>query len=50
MKLEKELYVLRNSSYFRRYELRIIIWNTDSIPMDEVNIMGEQSSDIYVKG
>ncbi|XP_075757576.1 fer-1-like protein 4 isoform X2 [Pelodiscus sinensis] len=32
------------------YELRIIIWNTDDVVLDDVNpITGEPSSDIYVK-
>ncbi|XP_060713707.1 fer-1-like protein 4 [Tachysurus vachellii] len=33
------------------YELRIIIWNTDDVVLDDVNpFTGEPSSDIYVKG
>lgn len=33
------------------YELRLIIWNTDSVRLEETNIVtGEASSDIYVKG
>uniref|UniRef100_A0A8C5S5I6 C2 domain-containing protein n=1 Tax=Laticauda laticaudata TaxID=8630 RepID=A0A8C5S5I6_LATLA len=32
------------------YELRVIIWNTDDVILDDVNpITGEISSDIYVK-
>ncbi|XP_029468634.1 fer-1-like protein 4 [Rhinatrema bivittatum] len=32
------------------YELRVIIWNTDEVILDDVNpITGETSSDIYVK-
>lgn len=32
------------------YELRVIIWNTDDVILDDVNpITGEPSSDIYVK-
>ncbi|GAB0197135.1 fer-1-like protein 4 [Grus japonensis] len=32
------------------YELRVIIWNTDSVILDDVNLVtGEPSSDIYVK-
>ncbi|XP_054702020.1 fer-1-like protein 4 isoform X1 [Grus americana] len=32
------------------YELRVIIWNTDSVILDDVNpVTGEPSSDIYVK-
>lgn len=34
-----------------RYELRVIIWNTDEVFLDDVNpFTGEPSSDIYVKG
>uniref|UniRef100_A0A8C1SR92 Fer-1 like family member 4 n=1 Tax=Cyprinus carpio TaxID=7962 RepID=A0A8C1SR92_CYPCA len=33
------------------YELRVIIWNTDDVVLDDVNpFTGEPSSDIYVKG
>ncbi|KAG2467304.1 FR1L6 protein, partial [Polypterus senegalus] len=33
------------------YELRIIIWNTEDVILEDVNfITGQQSSDIYVKG
>jgi len=33
------------------YELRCIIWNTDEVTLDDVNVLtGEQSSDIFVKG
>ena len=33
------------------YELRCIIWNTDEVTLDDVNLLtGEQSSDIFVKG
>ncbi|XP_028992475.1 fer-1-like protein 6 [Betta splendens] len=33
------------------YELRIIIWNTEDIILDDTNFLtGQQSSDIYVKG
>ncbi|KAM4691339.1 fer-1-like protein 4 [Rhinophrynus dorsalis] len=33
------------------YELRVIIWNTDDVILDDVNpFTGEPSSDIYVKG
>ncbi|RLV92857.1 hypothetical protein DV515_00013628 [Chloebia gouldiae] len=32
------------------YELRVIIWNTDNVILDDVNpVTGEPSSDIYVK-
>ena len=34
-----------------RYELRVIIWNTEDVLMDEINLVtGEACSDIYVKG
>ncbi|EDO43088.1 predicted protein, partial [Nematostella vectensis] len=32
------------------YELRVIVWNTSGVIMDETSITGEQMSDIYVKG
>nr|XP_014346793.1 PREDICTED: fer-1-like protein 6 [Latimeria chalumnae] len=33
------------------YELRVIIWNTDDVLLDDVNpLTGQKSSDIYVKG
>ena len=33
------------------YELRCIVWNTDEVTLDDVNVLtGEQSSDIFVKG
>ncbi|KAL7052520.1 hypothetical protein ACKWTF_004888 [Chironomus riparius] len=34
----------------RRYELRVIIWNTKDVILDENNIFGKNMSDIYVKG
>lgn len=33
-----------------RYELRIIVWNTSDVILDETSITGEKMSDIYVKG
>lgn len=34
-----------------RYELRVTIWNTDDVFLDDVNpFTGDPSSDIYVKG
>jgi len=33
-----------------RYELRVIIWNTRDVILDETSITGERMSDIYVKG
>lgn len=34
-----------------RYELRVIIWNTDDVFLEDVNpFTGNPSSDIYVKG
>ncbi|MED6255831.1 Fer-1-like protein 6 [Ataeniobius toweri] len=33
------------------YELRIIIWNTEDVILEDTNILtGQQSSDIYIKG
>lgn len=33
------------------YELRVIIWNTEDVPLQEKDLLlGEQVSDIYVKG
>uniref|UniRef100_A0A672KT84 Fer-1-like protein 4 n=1 Tax=Sinocyclocheilus grahami TaxID=75366 RepID=A0A672KT84_SINGR len=33
------------------YEMRVIIWNTDDVVLDDVNpFTGEPSSDIYIKG
>ncbi|KAK2145131.1 hypothetical protein LSH36_700g01069 [Paralvinella palmiformis] len=34
----------------KRYELRVIIWNTKDVILDEESITGEKMSDIYVKG
>ncbi|XP_047457611.1 fer-1-like protein 6 isoform X2 [Mugil cephalus] len=35
----------------KRYELRIIIWNTEDVILEDSNFLtGQQSSDIYVKG
>lgn len=34
----------------RRYELRVIIWNTKDVILDEQNIFGKRMSDIYLKG
>lgn len=33
-----------------RYELRVIIWNTADVLLEETSITGERMSDIYVKG
>lgn len=35
---------------FFRYYLRVIIWNTKDVILDEKSITGEDMSDIYVKG
>lgn len=32
------------------YMLRVIIWNTSDVILDEVSVLGEAMSDIYVKG
>uniref|UniRef100_A0A6J0SU77 Myoferlin isoform X3 n=1 Tax=Pogona vitticeps TaxID=103695 RepID=A0A6J0SU77_9SAUR len=34
----------------KKYELRVIIWNTKDVILDEKSITGEEMSDIYVKG
>ncbi|KAF7655921.1 hypothetical protein LDENG_00048500 [Lucifuga dentata] len=34
----------------KRYYLRVIIWNTTDVILDETSITGENMSDIYVKG
>ncbi|XP_040848382.1 myoferlin isoform X1 [Ochotona curzoniae] len=34
----------------KRYYLRVIIWNTKDVVLDEKSITGEEMSDIYVKG
>jgi len=33
-----------------RFELRVIIWNTTDVILEETSITGERMSDIYVKG
>lgn len=34
----------------KKYYLRVIIWNTKDVVLDEKSITGEEMSDIYVKG
>ncbi|KAG7462453.1 hypothetical protein MATL_G00185020 [Megalops atlanticus] len=34
----------------KRYFLRVVIWNTTDVILDETSITGEHMSDIYVKG
>lgn len=34
----------------RTYELRVIVWNTKDVVLNEMNIFGTSMSDIYVKG
>ncbi|XP_044276588.1 myoferlin [Varanus komodoensis] len=34
----------------KKYELRVVIWNTKDVILDEKSITGEDMSDIYVKG
>ncbi|KAL6039288.1 hypothetical protein STEG23_011201 [Scotinomys teguina] len=34
----------------KKYYLRVIIWNTKDVILDEKSITGEEMSDIYVKG
>ena len=34
-----------------RYELRVIIWNTDDVKLEDTNVLtGEPSSDIFIRG
>lgn len=33
----------------KEYELRVIVWNTYDVKLDEKSITGERMSDIYVK-
>lgn len=33
-----------------RYFLRVVIWNTTDVILDETSITGENMSDIYCKG
>ena len=33
-----------------RYELRVVIFNTEDVVLDEKSLAGEEMSDIYVKG
>ncbi|KAK2520057.1 hypothetical protein Q9966_013665 [Columba livia] len=35
---------------YRTYELRCVVWNTRDIDMGDVNLIGQQMSDIYVMG
>ncbi|NXW83205.1 MYOF protein, partial [Alopecoenas beccarii] len=34
----------------QRYELRCVVWNTRDVDMGDVNLIGQQMSDIYVMG
>ncbi|XP_035389086.1 myoferlin isoform X2 [Electrophorus electricus] len=34
----------------KKYALRVIVWNTTNVILDETSITGEHMSDIYVKG
>jgi hypothetical protein len=36
--------------FLPRYELRVVVWNTSDVILDETNIAGERMSDIYVRG
>ncbi len=38
-----------NTIYFS-YVLRVIVWNTSDVILQETSITGEKMSDIYVKG
>lgn len=48
----KELFVLHRSRVIAsRFELRVIIWNTDEVVLEDDDIFtGEKSSDIFVRG
>ncbi|OPJ86915.1 fer-1-like protein 5 [Patagioenas fasciata monilis] len=35
---------------YRTYELRCVVWNTQDVDMGDVNLIGQQMSDIYVMG
>lgn len=35
---------------FIRYFLRVIVWNTTEVVLDETSVTGENMSDVYVKG
>ena len=37
------------TTVFLRYELRVIVWNTNDVYLQESNLAGENMSDIYVK-
>lgn len=40
-----------SSMWMFRYELRVIIWNTEDVILEDSNFLtGQKSSDIYVKG
>ena len=41
--------VSRSFLCLRRQELRVIIWNTTDVLLEEESITGEMMSDIYVK-
>ena len=48
-----ETFTINRLSKFvsRSYELRVIIWNTDDVVLeDDAFFTGEKMSDIYVKG
>ena len=46
-----ELMYLSSLNVYFSYELRVVIWNTEDVPLEESNILtGEQWSDIFVKG
>ena len=35
--------------FSHRYELRVIVWNTKDVKPQEINFLGEEMSDIFVK-
>lgn len=40
-----------NQGFLCRFELRVIVWNTDEVVLEDDDIFtGEKSSDIFVRG
>lgn len=34
----------------QKFELRVIVWGTADVKLDDTNVFGKKMSDIYVKG
>lgn len=48
---DSRLYIVNSVFSFSSFELRVIIWNTDEVVLeDDAFFTGEKMSDIYVKG